>query len=751
MLAIISCLVLAIIFASARPASASTSDKVLSVPTVNVSSTTSLGTLILKEEYAQSIKKDDCMSISLPSYVELQKISVYFLNSSSYVPCLKDSTVVTATYKIDYSTYSPGSSIDLAPGTRLLVEDKNRFSLQVTSDLWQTYKSASSTALFRCYVNFESVKIKSSAPEGGEVKATLDGTGGFSSSVQTVAKIASSSGGTTAAADEPQDITDQGGRIATITISENVAGALKNNADDFKKDTVKLVLPAGLDWGTVTLLPGWGFKAGDVDSTVGVDTSGYSVLYLRVNNETTGATGKGRLIILGNVTVDETIARAGKVEVSCEGANPGVSPAVITVANYSVPGCSLKGKTATEVMAGHINQPLGEFTIAEGMAGDLAKGRTITLTLPDGVKWHTNPTARKESGDCVLGAAVPMGDDGRVIRYTVDSAGTGSDKSAFCFKYATVNLAVYAPEQVEITVGGSAGAKGKVVVANVIDPVKLSAAKTNVSVGVQNQDGGELTISEEMPGALRAKDAIGAGAVLELTLPDGVTFEKLPQVEVTEGNLILDKTGISLARGDRVLVIPIEKSSSAASTIKVTKISLNVSRMIPEGDVKLEVGGTALTETCDFFSGSLNTVKVPLAACVTPAPRDVKASAVFTIGSDTYEVNGMKQKMDVAPYIKNDRTYGPVRYIAYALGLCDQDIFWDEAAQTVTLMRGKRVAQLKVGRASILIQGVEIPIDVAPELVAPGRVMLPYRWVAFALGANVFWSEEKQQVTIKTT
>lgn len=762
MLAIISCLVLAIIFAGGRPASAYTGDKVQSVPTVNAGlDNQSLGTLILKEEYAQSIKQGDCMSISLPSYVELQKISVYFLNSSSYVPYL---TVKNATYSI--STFSPGTPpIDLAPGTRLLVEDKNRFTLQVTSDLWQTYSGALSTALFRCYVNFDSVKIKSSAPEGGEVKATLDGTGGFSSSTLTVAKIASSSGGTTAAADEPQDITDQGGRIATITISENVAGALKKNIDINnppdpdnykKKDTVKLVLPAGFSWdkNNTKLVMGWGFTPEnnivyvDPDPTVGVDTSGYSVLYLKVSNETTRP---GRLTILGNVTVDETIARAGKVEVSYEGANPGVSPAVLTVANYSVPGCSLKGKTATEVIAGHVNQPLGEFTIAEGMAGDLAKGRTITLTLPDGVKWHTNPTARREGGDCKLKEEVWVEDDKQVIRYTVDSAGTGSDKSAFCFKYATVDLAVDAPEQVEITVGGSAGAKGKVVVANVIDPVKLSAAKTNVSVGVQNQDGGELTISEEMPGALRAKDATGAGAILELTLPNGVTFEKLPQVEVTEGNLILDKTGISLARGDRVLVIPVEKSSSTASTIKISKISLNVNRMLPEGDMTLEAGGTALSETGSLFSGSLNTVKVPLATCVTPAPRDVKAGAVFTIGSDTYEVNGKKQKMDVAPYIKNDRTYGPVRYIAYALGLRDQDIFWDEAAQTVTLMRGKRVAQLKVGRASILIQGVEIPIDVAPELVDPGRVMLPYRWVAFALGANVSWSEEKQQVTIQTT
>jgi hypothetical protein len=739
---LIFCLTISFIFTGGQLASAFTSDKVQSVPTVNADSTTSLGTVIVKEEYGGSIKVGDCKSFSLPSYVELQTLRIFFpgVDSKSYHPKAPEVTV-------NYTVYSPGDNVSLSSsGIDLQVEDKNRFTLKVAStEGWEI------TNTFRCYVYFDSVKIKAGAPEGEEVKATLDGTGGFSPSEQTVAKIASSSGSATASADAPQSITDLGGNIATITISENVAGALKKNDTDCRnKNTVKLVLPAGFDWGAVGLLPGWGFRAGDIDYTVGVDTSGYSVLFLKVNNETTDSTGRGRITIKGNVTVDDSIARAGKVEVSYEGTNSGVSPAMLAVADYSLPGCSLKEKTTTEVIAGHVNSPLGEFTISEGMAGDLARGRTITMTLPYGVKWRTYPTARRESGNCVLGAPKPEGNDGRVIRYSVDSANTGNDKTIFCFKSATVDLVVGAPEQIEITVGGSAGVKGKVVVANVIAPVKLSAGKTSVSVGVQNQDGGELTISEELPGALRAKDATGAGAVLELTLPNGVAFEKLPQVEVTEGNLILDKTRISLAQGDRMLVIPVEKSSSTASTIKVSKISLNVNRMLPEGDVALEAGGTALSETGNLFSGSLNTMKVVLAACVTPAPNDVKVHAVFTIGNDTYEVNGKEQKMDVAPYIKNDRTYGPVRYIAYTLGLGDQDIFWDEAEQTVTLMRGKRVAQLKVGKAAVIIQGIEIPIDVAPEIVEPGRVMIPYRWVAFALGADVSWSEEKQQVTVQS-
>ena len=67
------------------------------------------------------------------------------------------------------------------------------------------------------------------------------------------------------------------------------------------------------------------------------------------------------------------------------------------------------------------------------------------------------------------------------------------------------------------------------------------------------------------------------------------------------------------------------------------------------------------------------------------------------------------------------------------------------------MMQEKRVVQFKVGKPGVFVQGTEIPIDVAPEIIEPGRVMLPYRWVGFALGASVSWDEESRQVLVFTT
>lgn len=52
------------------------------------------------------------------------------------------------------------------------------------------------------------------------------------------------------------------------------------------------------------------------------------------------------------------------------------------------------------------------------------------------------------------------------------------------------------------------------------------------------------------------------------------------------------------------------------------------------------------------------------------------------IGSKVYEVNGNAWVMDVAPFLQNDRTFVPVRFVSEALGY---DVAWDEKTGTVTI------------------------------------------------------------------
>ncbi len=122
-------------------------------------------------------------------------------------------------------------------------------------------------------------------------------------------------------------------------------------------------------------------------------------------------------------------------------------------------------------------------------------------------------------------------------------------------------------------------------------------------------------------------------------------------------------------------------------------------------------------------------------------------SVVFKIGVPYYVVDGQTPgvKMDVAPFIENDRTYVPVRFLGNALGVSDSNIDWDNGTQTATL-KGNATLQMTVGKAQVTSDGKTKDIDVAPMLVNPGRTMLPARWVAEGLGYQVGWDEATQTV-----
>lgn len=104
------------------------------------------------------------------------------------------------------------------------------------------------------------------------------------------------------------------------------------------------------------------------------------------------------------------------------------------------------------------------------------------------------------------------------------------------------------------------------------------------------------------------------------------------------------------------------------------------------------------------------------------------------IGSDKVT----KVKMDVAPLIKDNRTFVPVRFLGNALGVTDSNIEWNKTTRTATL-KGKAELVLKDGEKAVTTNGNKRTIDVAPYVIPPGRTMLPARYVAEGLGFTVEW------------
>ena len=125
--------------------------------------------------------------------------------------------------------------------------------------------------------------------------------------------------------------------------------------------------------------------------------------------------------------------------------------------------------------------------------------------------------------------------------------------------------------------------------------------------------------------------------------------------------------------------------------------------------------------------------------------------AVFTIGSTHYTANQQTLTMDAAPYIKNNRTFLPLRFVANALGIPDAGITYDDATQKVTIVDGAAMTvKLSIGSTYLFLNGTPTTMDVAPEIIA-GRTFLPISWIARALGFNATWDAATQTVTLDSS
>ena len=106
------------------------------------------------------------------------------------------------------------------------------------------------------------------------------------------------------------------------------------------------------------------------------------------------------------------------------------------------------------------------------------------------------------------------------------------------------------------------------------------------------------------------------------------------------------------------------------------------------------------------------------------------------------------QTMDVAPYIKEDRTYVPVRYLAYSLGVEESNVTWDGDARKVGISKNDKDIALIIGSPVMQVNQKPVRMDVSPE-ITNDRTFLPARWVAEALGAEVEWDDTSREAIIK--
>jgi len=97
-------------------------------------------------------------------------------------------------------------------------------------------------------------------------------------------------------------------------------------------------------------------------------------------------------------------------------------------------------------------------------------------------------------------------------------------------------------------------------------------------------------------------------------------------------------------------------------------------------------------------------------------------------------INGMEVKPDVAPVMRNNRVFVPLRFISENLGVL---VKWDGVQQQVWLDRGGWPLNLTLGE-SYRDLGIDVPL-----FTLRGRTMVPIRAIAELMGMEVDYADGK--------
>jgi len=357
---------------------------------------------------------------------------------------------------------------------------------------------------------------------------------------------------------------------------------------------------------------------------------------------------------------------------------------------------------------------------------------------------------------------------------------------------------------VTLSVKGSAipdqpGEVPPTVIARQVSPISITTAVTDQRIGYQYQPTSDIIITETKAGALeRGKTVLVS--VSDMVSVD-VLFSPDAKIEVTSGNLRITDVGTvmntssvgwgnaTLGLSGGTLGFKIDRPSSEPSTITISNVSVRIDRTVPESNDRpynvivwgeaiapnyyfynpaqtstttTTTTGTTTTTTTTTAGGNflkLDKFATPgiMAEYVTIVSSANDRTSILTqevrvmIGENYYTVNGVAIDMDAAAYISpaSNSTMVPIRFVANAFGIRDDQVLWDDGNRTVTIILPNRVVQFTIDSSTMSINGVPVTmfspdlLEVRAEITGE-RSYVPFRALGEAFGVEVAWDAATQ-------
>lgn len=113
-------------------------------------------------------------------------------------------------------------------------------------------------------------------------------------------------------------------------------------------------------------------------------------------------------------------------------------------------------------------------------------------------------------------------------------------------------------------------------------------------------------------------------------------------------------------------------------------------------------------------------------------------------GEPQIVINGQTITSDAPPMLTNGRTLVPIRVISESLGA---EVTWQASTRTVHIRHDGKNMILQIDNVSALVGYQAVTLD-APAVIVNARTMVPLRFVAEAMGAEVIWDAGSRSVLI---
>lgn len=636
----------------------------------------------------------------------------------------------------------------------------------------------------------------------GPVKMKVDGeVSAVSSSELTIARVAE--GKTVATViDNAKTFAEGTNNVeaAELRIKEATVGAI-----DTGMQIIKLSLPKGTKWADTPIkdkkINGNLMSATDAavktsltdlkaatDNAYYIDTDNSRLLYLALK-PTPAADNLRSVNFVPVIKIDKNAAE-GDVTVDISSIQGGISDAsgllVAKIGVENVTVTTVEEKDLPTIVSGKTQTKDGKYfwvevQIKESVKDSLTWSRSVDFELPSYAQVAANEIRKtNEKGklkDAASYSTVAADfDDGWALNkdtskfsIDVDKLDPNQHKADTIKLYIPLTIKADYTGDVKLKVkGAKAGVtETELTVAKAVAPITVETKVTKVINGAQKQALADIVIKENVAGYLNDESK---NNYLNLTfdtlgLTNGFSIDNA-KVAVTEGNIDIDsKVDIKNADTGKIsnyaadgkqglIALKVKEASTKPSTIKISGVTASLSRLLPEGEYKLEVFGSALENNTKYNDSDFNvpTVKVAYVNIATAA--DTQQAAVnskFVIGEMKFTVNDVEQTMDVAPFIDaNNRTMVPIRYVANALGVADSNITYDNASTTATISGPSNVVNVRTGSKVLVASTGNITMDTT-AVNSNGRLYVPVRFIANALGAEVSWDPATKTVAVFTS